>query len=265
MSQFSCAACRFKFIAKALILSLNDLFRYFSGRLISSSNVIKNKKVAIYTSLYGGYDAMPRLCRQSTNVDYYCFSDRIDNSSSRWKYIVSAWEDKFDSPAAAAKWFKINSHLIPELSSYDYTIYVDASAVVVSRNFVNDALLVTDEIGFFAHSTRNSIIEEALISQEMNKYRSKNLLALARSYVKEIGSDNLLLAGGVIVRKKEVSSFNNHWWSLIENSLQDQISLPLALHRSKQVFSVLPGSIFNNRYLLFYVCHRLYGYEASPK
>ena len=83
-------------------------------------------------------------------------------------------------------------------------------------------------------------MDEAKACQNMEKYQGADFISLAQRYVKEMGSDNKLYAGGVIVRKSNMSAFNENWWSCMADSIQDQISLPVSLHRCSIVPSRLP-------------------------
>lgn len=250
----------FKFIKCVVFFWIKFISKYLKSP--PNTQKIINKKVAIYTANFGDYDRLPIVIDQTLEVDWICFSDKKINSN-RWLSVVQ------DKPIAdydnrmSAKWYKINSHKIDVLEGYDYTIYIDSSAVICSSRFAEDVLDTTDSFGLFLHSERNSIIAEALVSQVQRKYRGLDLLSQASKYVNEIGEDNVLWAGGVIVRKANVSGLNEEWWRCMNESLQDQISLPIALYRSSTKASRLPGSIFRNPYIMFWTCHRLFEHRAD--
>ena len=245
----------FKFIKCVISFWIRFIFKYLKSSLITQTTT-SNKKIAIYTANFGNYDSLPIALEQSLDVDWVCFTDK-PMLSDRWRIVVQDPPVIGNDNRMKAKWYKINSHKVDTLVGYDYTIYIDSSAVICSSHFAETMLSVTDRIGLFLHSERSSIIDEALISQTQRKYRGLNLMSQASKYVNEIGEDSILWAGGVIVRKADTSRFNEHWWQCMSESLQDQISLPIALHRSSTVASKLPGSIFINHYVMFWTCHRL--------
>jgi len=251
----------FKFIKCVISFWIRFAFKYLQFSPFTQT-AIKNKKIAIYTANFGEYDSLPITAEQTLDVDWICFTDK-PMKSDRWQIEIQ------DTPVAGndnrmkAKWYKINSHKVNSLMDYDYTIYIDSSAVICNSRFAETMLLVTDRLGLFLHSERSSIVEEALISQAQRKYRGLNLVSQATKYVNEIGEDSILWAGGVIVRKANLSRFNEQWWECMSESLQDQISLPIALHRSSTVASKLPGSIFRNHYVMFWICHRLFEHRTD--
>ena len=251
--------CTIAFFVKIVVFySIGKIFSVFK----KPESKYRDKKVAIYTAIFGGYDSLPKIVNQSIEVDFISFSDK-PTDNSHWKSIIddppiSSKDNRFKS-----KWYKINPHLINALNQYDYTIYVDSSIVVFNSRFAEEVLQATEEIGFFLHGQRNSIIKEAKASELQKKYADCNLVEQAERYVDEIGKDNNLWAGGVIVRKAQLTNFNNHWWNCMKDSLQDQISLPVALHRSETIPSNLPGSVFKNLYMMFWTCHRSQEYASK--
>lgn len=251
----------FKFIKCVFSFWIRFIFKYLKSSLITQTT-INSKKIAIYTANFGDYDSLPIAVEQSLNVDWVCFTDK-PMLSDRWRIIVQDAPVTGNDNRMKAKWYKINSHKVDILVDYDYTIYIDSSAVICNSRFAETMLLATDRLGLFLHSERSSIIEEALVSQAQRKYRGLDLVLQASNYVNEVGEDSVLWAGGVIVRKSDVSRLNEHWWSCMSESPQDQISLPIALHRSSTTASKLPGSIFRNSYIMFWTCHRMFEHRKD--
>ena len=236
-------------------------FFYFKSLSNARASTI-DKKIVVYTANFGSYDSLPYTVEQTFNVDWVCFTD-TPTSSKKWRCILENKPMSGYDNRMKAKWYKINSHKIDVLQDYDYSIYIDSSAVICNPRFVEKILLATESIGLFLHSERSSIIDEALVSQAQRKYRGLDLVLQASNYVDEMGKDSVLWAGGVIVRKSDVSRLNEHWWSCMDESPQDQISLPIALYRSSTVASKLPGSIFKNPYIMFWTCHRMFEHRTD--
>lgn len=218
------------------------------------------KKIAIYSSLFGGYDSLAPAKKQSINVDWILFSDR-EIKADGWRCIKK--KPMFADPRKSAKWYKINPSLVHELSDYDYLIYVDASSEILSRRFAEILICKTDVIGFFQHPSRRSILAEAVYSDKMAKYKDSDLTQQALTYTSQMGSDKILYAGGVIVRKSATLSFDAAWWNEMSTSLQDQISLPYVAHLTKTKISFLPTSQYSHILIRFNVLHRLNEYDPS--
>lgn len=233
-----------------------------SGYRIATSKkrrMLHGKKIAIYTSVFGGYDTLHPITKQSINVDWICFSDR--------KIEVDGWKCVVKTPISAdnrmaAKWFKINPTKVDELNGYDCTIYIDSSAEILSKYFAEIYLSETDVIGFHRHPERNSVLQEAAISSKIVKYQNDNLIAQAKCYIGEMGRDEVLWAGGVIVRNRQTPEFDSVWWEEMNKSLHDQISLPYAAYKTKKNISALPLSLYNHIFIRFNVLHRLHEYKS---
>lgn len=229
-------------------------------KLVKEINSIREKKIAIYTSLFGQYDKLCKIKPQSIGVDWICFTDR-EVEIEGWQCIAKP--PPFDDPRRAAKWYKLNESFIEELSDYDHTIYIDASAEILSRYFAEIYLGSTQTIGFHRHPDRSSYIEEAKVSSRMIKYQNCDLIEQANKYYSELGRDDQLWAGGVIVRKNKTPKFDAIWWNEMSKSLQDQISLPYAAFRSETVISPLPTSQYSHIFIRFNVIHRLHEYRRA--
>ncbi len=229
-------------------------------KLKKEIGLIKGKKIAIYTSLFGQYDSLRKIRPQSIPVDWICFADR-EIKGDGWQCIVK--RPQFDDPRKAAKWYKLNGSFVEELSHYDHTIYIDASAEILSRYFAEIYLGGTRTIGFHRHPARSSYVKEAEVSARMVKYQNCDLVGQASKYYCELGRDDELWAGGVIVRKNKTPEFDATWWKEMSKSLQDQISLPYAASCSKTVISPLPTSQYSHIFIRFNVIHRLHEYQRA--
>lgn len=251
-----------KFELKTAFIGLIKPFVESGYRLTTRKKrrMLQGKKIAIYTSVFGGYDNLKPIVKQSIYVDFICFSDRkIDTEG--WNCVVKT--PMCDDNRMAAKWFKINTSMVDELLDYDYIIYVDASAEILSQYFAEIFLCKTETIGLFRHPERSSILEEANLSSKMVKYQKYDLIAQAKNYVDIIGSDEKLWAGGVIVKKKKTPQFDSIWWEEMSKSLQDQISLPYAVFRTDIKISNLPLSLYSHIFIRFNVLHRLNEYKST--
>lgn len=218
------------------------------------------KRVAVYTTIFGDYDTLKPIKKQSIDVDWICFSDK-QLTSEGWTCIVKPLGN--EDPRKAAKWFKVCPSSVSELLPYDYLIYIDGSAEILSYDFAAIALKNTDTIGLYAHPERSSIEAEAIYCKNMDKYKDFDLVSPMLKYIAMMPADDQLWAGGVIVRKKKTPSFDLIWWQENCISLKDQISLPYALHIANIAPSSMPGSQYGHLLIRFNVLHRLKEYEVK--
>jgi hypothetical protein len=223
-------------------------------------------KIAIYTSIFGGYDDLIDDQYQMDGVDYICFTDR-DLESETWKVIKST--PIYNDPNRNAKKYKILPHRY--LKDYDYSIWIDGNIKVISdiRALCNgDSYKVYDHMQVF--DKRNCIYDEAqailnfgkinsertpergiknwkdnpkLIADQMNRY-------ISEGYPKNNG----LATNPIIVRNhndSDVIAVMEDWWSEIKyNSKRDQLSFNYIVWKNQFNFVYLQGDSRNNEYFV---------------
>lgn len=223
-------------------------------------------KIAIYTSIFGGYDELYDNQYPIEGVDYICFTDS-NIKSNTWKIIKST--PIYTDPNRNAKKYKILPHrYLPE---YDYSIWIDGNLRVISDirplcsgnpHKVYDHMKVVDK--------RNCIYEEAafilnagernykerpdrgmlcwkdnpsLIKKQINKY-------ISEGYPR----DNGLATNPILVRNhnnSEVIKNMEDWWEEIKYfSKRDQLSFNYIAWKNKYNFSYLEGDSRNNKYFI---------------
>ena len=84
-------------------------------------------RIAIYTSIFGGYDDLIDDQFQMDGVDYICFTDR-DIKSKTWKVVKST--PIYNDSNRNAKKYKVLPHRY--LKDYDWSIWVDGNIKVIS-------------------------------------------------------------------------------------------------------------------------------------
>jgi hypothetical protein len=223
-------------------------------------------KIAIYTSIFGGYDDLIDDQYQMDGVDYICFTDR-GLESENWKVIKST--PIYNDPNRNAKKYKILPHRY--LKDYDYSIWIDGNIKVISdiRALCNgDSYKVYDHMQVF--DKRNCIYDEAqailnfgkinsertpergiknwkdnpkLIADQMNRY-------ISEGYPKNNG----LATNPIIVRNhndSDVIAVMEDWWSEIKyNSKRDQLSFNYIVWKNQFNFVYLQGDSRNNEYFV---------------
>lgn len=187
---------------------------------------------AIYTAIYGGYDALKpvlgadRLRQQG--IDLICFTDDARLSHPDWQ--VRVVPPRHGHPRLDAKYYKVLPHLV--LPEYDETLWLDASFQIDDARFAEDlfAYLNDAPLALFLHPERGCLYEEAEFCRTMPKYADQDIVGQVRHY-REAGFPERfgLFAGGIIARRHDdagVRALGEQW--MAENlrfTYQDQLSL----------------------------------------
>jgi hypothetical protein len=221
-------------------------------------------RIAIYTSIFGGYDDLIEDQYIMDNVEYICFTDR-DIQSTTWKIIKAT--PIYNDANRNAKKYKILPHRY--LTEYDWSIWIDGNTKVISdiRSLCSGASYkVYDHMQCF--DRRNCIYEEAqaiLNFGEINLQRTpergiKNwkdnpnvIIDQVNRYIREgYPKQNGLTTNGIIVRKHiqpDVIKNMEDWWTEIKyNSKRDQLSFNYIAWKNDFNFIYLNGDIRNNQY-----------------
>lgn len=127
-------------------------------------------KIVVYTAIFNNYDWLKEPYVVSEDLDYICYTDNKDLKSDLWKIKVVDTEGL--SPAMINRKIKL---LYPytELSTYDYSLYVDGSIMIKgdTRIFLNQYLSRKPIIMNFKHPNNDCIYREMdrLINSGWNK------------------------------------------------------------------------------------------------
>ena len=225
-------------------------------------------RIAIYTSIFGGYDNLIDEQFQMDGVDYICFTDR-DIESKTWKVVKST--PIYNDSNRNAKKYKVLPHRY--LNDYDWSVWIDGNIKVISdiRSLCNgDAYKLYDHMLVGEYDRRNCIYDEAqtilnfgkinserypekgiknwkdnpkLIVDQMNRYTSVG-------YPKQNG----LATTPILVRshhEEDVIKHNEDWWSEIKyNSKRDQLSFNYIAWKNDFNFVYLQGDSRNNEYFV---------------
>lgn len=223
-------------------------------------------KIAVYTSIFGGYDNLIEDQFQMEGVDYICFTDR-DIESKTWKVVKST--PIYNDPNRNAKKYKVLPHRY--LKDYDWSVWIDGNIKIISdvRPLCNgDVYKLYDHMQVF--DKRNCIYDEAqailnfgkinserypekgirnwkdnprLIVEQMNRY-------ISEGYPKQNG----LATTPIMVRShhdEDAIKHNEDWWSEIKyNSKRDQLSFNYIAWKNDFNFVYLQGDSRNNEYFV---------------
>lgn len=223
-------------------------------------------KIAVYTSIFGGYDTLIDDQYQMPGVDYICFTDTIIQSDT-WKIIKSV--PIYNDPNRNAKKYKILPHRY--LTEYDWSIWVDGNFRVISDIrplCTTNVYQVYDHMQVF--DKRDCIYDEAdaiLNFGNINLNRSpergiKNwkdnpalIVDQMARYINEgYPRHNGLVSNGVIIRNHKsldvIKNMEDWWLEIKHNSKRDQLSFNYIAWKNNFNFTYLQGDLRNNEYFV---------------
>ena len=260
-----------KLIKKMKLLSAAKRLFHRSGNLdqfidcadfeleCNCQDYFSDKRIVVYTAIFGKYDALNEPMVKPDNVDYYIFTDCDIPDGSRW---IKMDPNKFlpDSSMTNTeknRFFKMLPHKIfPE---YDYSVYIDGNVLVVSDVTPLTKTLERFPIAMFQHKNRNCVYQEAeacIIKKKDSKESLEKHIELLKSH--NVPEHNGLLEATVICRKHSdprcVSLMESWWDEFMNYSKRDQISLIDCLWQAKILPSdvgVLGNNLFNcNKFII---------------
>lgn len=205
---------------------------------------MQNKKIAIYTSLFGNYDNFKENEDYSSVYDYYIITDLEELKTKVYKKIIV--KPLFSNSQKNSRFYKINGH--EDFKNYDYLIYhdsnfmlkTDAIECLVKYAFNND-------MACFSHSVRSNVYDELLSCLTLNKEKRLKILKYSfRLYKENIKIEDGLFETGIMiinVNNYFNKQINRFWWYEInKHTIRDQLSLPLIKHK----YNINIGTIFEN-------------------
>lgn len=206
--------------------------------LAAMDRVLNRDSVAVYTGVFGGYDALHAPRERQPGVQYVCFTDNPRLKSTAWgiRYCPPSGD-----PMLQAKRMKVLAH---EMVDCDLSIWIDGNIELVSLNGVIEAC--KRDLALAPHPERDCIYAEAEHCRMARRGDPKRIEAAVSRYRAEGHPPAFgLWMGGIVVRKHTaaVARFNQAWWREIESgTTRDQISLPVVLRRLGLSVDSLPGS-----------------------
>lgn len=175
-----------------------------------------NNKV-IYTCLVGSYDHILQPEIVYDDFDYICYSnDIVESHIGVWRIEPIPFES--NDKTRLSRYVKINPHKV--LTSYDYSIYIDANIVIVDTYLRDKVLELIKQNVIWAqikHTFINCIYDEIIKCAELAKDRISVLSAQYNFLKKEGYPTNYgLYENGLLFRKHkdtEVIKISEAWWN----------------------------------------------------
>ena len=243
---------KFNYIQKK-ILNQND--QIFQNVEPIPENLIKkiDKKICIYTSLYGSRDVLPKINTKFLGIDFICFSDR-EHIGSDWKVIIVPPE--FENDNLNAKRFKILPHKY--LMEYDASLFVDANTFFYGNlDELIKCYLLSESFVMWKHPERSDVLWEVAAIIASKRHRPTEVIHQAEMY-KNFGmpENTGIVEGSFIWRAHNnsiLNAFMEEWWEhIIQYSKRDQLSLAFLMWKNNFRPKVLPDYLGNPRKNLYF-------------
>jgi len=82
----------------------------------------------VYTAIYGSYDTLKKIPKQTIKADYVCFTDdisEIKKEDDTWMMVEQkfSYYENIKHPRLQAKYFRMHPHVL--FPKYDYTLWID--------------------------------------------------------------------------------------------------------------------------------------------
>lgn len=223
-------------------------------------------RIAVYTSVFGGYDNLIHDQFKMDGVDYICYTD-VDVESDLWEVRKSS--PIYNDPNRNAKKYKVLPHRY--LSKYDWSIWIDGNIKIISdiRKLCSGSpYKLYDHMKTF--DKRDCIYDEAQTILHFGKINSErnpekgiyawkdnpNLIVKQMDKYKTDGypAKNGLSTTPIMVRNHmntDVIKHNEDWWMEIKHhSKRDQLSFDYVAWKNQFNFVYLEGDSRNNEYFV---------------
>ena len=210
-------------------------------------------RLVVFTAVIGDRDPLRPPAALAADVDYICFTDRLDRPSLGWTLRPVEWVGR--DPVRTARKYKLLSH--QHLGEYRYSLWLDANITPAC-----DPWSLVEEFGGGAdivlhqHPHRSCAYDETAVCISMHKDLISTLERQRRHYEQELFPHHHgLYETGVLLRRHSdaVSAFNERWWrEVVEFSSRDQISFPFALMKSPVTVARFPFPLRENSFLHYH-------------
>jgi len=223
-------------------------------------------RIAVYTSIFGGYDNIIDDQLKMDGVDYICYTD-ANIKSDLWEVRKST--PLYTDPNRNAKKYKVLPHRY--LSEYDWSVWIDGNIKIHSdiRPLCSgEPYKLYDHMKVF--DARDCIYDEAetilnfgKINSERNPHKGiKNwkdnpsliMKQMERYQMEGYPTKNGLATTPIMVRNHnhlDTIKHNEDWWSEIKhNSKRDQLSFNYIAWKNQFNFVYLEGDSRNNDYFV---------------
>lgn len=238
--------------------------------------MIRTAAVCLVTAVVGPVDEIRDPVAQSVPVDCICYTDQ-DRKRKRWQVLpADAWKAAPEAvrlaemgPNLQAKWYKWQTHKLPEVQGYEWIVWVDGSIHINDADFVKDYIAAAQNgLTFWKHPKRDCAYAEAYYSMGVPKYKGDPLAQQVEDYRAAGFPEHygLWAVGLHAKRRPETDAVMDALWAeILARGRQDQVSVPYALWQQ----GIQPGTfdadggLYWSKY--FRKANHLPGYEELGK
>ncbi|MEO1149799.1 MAG: rhamnan synthesis F family protein [Pseudomonadota bacterium] len=197
---------------------------------------LTEKRIAVYSSITGGYENLVRPLTIDPQIDYYLFTDQPARYAPDWATVI---ETPFIShkPVRTARYAKTHPHFW--FADYDYAIWMDANVLPVQSllPYVDRLEGTGYEAAFIQHPLRYNCMEEG---GELIKFNLDDQSVIEEQLIRygryaDIFGEELIETNFFICRPQlaTTKTFFTFWWSELNRySHRDQLSINYAILRS---------------------------------
>lgn len=192
----------------------------------------------IYTVITNDYDTVKPIT--VSNIPHILFTDNPDINAKGWQIVQI---EKTECQRLQRK-IKILGH--EALKPYDITIYIDAS-ITLKRNFIQLLRQYRGGLMTGKHLRRNCVYAEGLEVKKQGKAPEELVNKQISNYYENNFPVNFgMWSSGFMIRDKSTKEMCEIWHEeLSKHTHRDQLSLPLALYRTK----IKPVEVNLNHYM----------------
>lgn len=202
-------------------------------------------KIAVYTSVYGNYDAIVQPLYKSQYCDYFAITDQEIPDNGVWKKYDTSNIPGFEKMDAyhKSKYCKMFPHVL--FPDYEYSIWVDGNVQIVADLLpLVDRLEKNHFMGTFQNPLHDCVYTEAKYNLVQNYAKTSELMKQVDIYKKEGFPKNFgMREFSVIVRKHndvECIDLMDQWWEQVNKyTMRDQISFPYVLWRAGKTIETI--------------------------
>jgi GT2 family glycosyltransferase len=203
------------------------------------------RRIVLYTAIFGEYDNLLLPERIDPDVDYVCFTDRPRNDYGVWQMLAAPYYHP--DPTRIARWVKTHPHeLFPD---HDVAIWLDANIILKGdiHRYIELVASKGAHLGLIDHPHRTCFYDEAEACKRLNKDTAKLIDRQVEQYrCAGLPLKQPLFETGFMVvplRKRDTADALHLWWRQIERySRRDQLGLAWVNYRCPDldIVSLLP-------------------------
>lgn len=206
---------------------------------ISPANYFSDKRIAVYTCVFGNYDIVQEPMCHPNNIDYYIITDSDVPSTSNWKKIDTLPFKpiiKNLSNVEKNRWFKMHPSQV--FKEYEYSIYIDGNVVPVT-----DFTELVNRIGIcgiamYWHRFNNCVYQEALYNRYVVRKIDDAELQKHVGYLKEKGMpENYGMTTCNVIARQHGNDIcrkvmDDWWFEFMSHCKRDQMSFPYVVWKN---------------------------------